>query len=243
MEFASIKAITIDAIGTVVAPTPSVGVILANCLQNQDVQCDWPNLTNSLQEAFEYFYEAAAPSRKVEGVTDRTEKLFWGKIFAKILGELFPRAPDAFLKKMVKAFWEAMSRPENWEEIPGARPPLELLSRCGYKIYIFSNGDSRLHKILKGLGLSSIAEAAFVATELGYRKPHPQAFAKVMSALRLPPEAFLHVSGDREEDVLGAMQAGWSGAFLHASSPKNKSLLHVQRLGDLVERLMPSDRA
>lgn len=241
MSFDSVKVVTIDAIGTLIAPVPSVGAILAKCLRNQSLQLEWPILEESLQEAFDFFYEAAIPSRKTEGLTDRTEKAFWMKIFSKILGELLPRAPDSFLKKMTNEFWEAMSRPENWDELPGARPPLELLSRCGYKICILSNGDSRLHKILKGLGLSSIAEAAFVATELGYRKPHPEAFIKVMQALRLPPEAFLHVSGDREEDVLGATQAGWKGAFLHPLPPKNSNLLHVQRLGDLVELLMPSE--
>lgn len=240
MSFESVKAITIDAIGTLIEPVPSVGSILANCLRSQSTQMDWPNLAESLQEAFDFFYEAATPLRKTQGLTDRTEKAFWMKIFSKILSEILPRAPDTFLKKMTKAFWDAMSRPENWDEIPGARPPLELLSRCGYKVCIFSNGDSRLHKILKGLGLHSIAESTFVATELGYRKPHPQAFIKVMDALRLPPEAFLHVSGHREEDVIGAMQAGWKAAFLHSLPPKNENLLHVQRLGDLVELLMPT---
>jgi putative hydrolase of the HAD superfamily len=233
-----IQAITIDAMGTLILPAPSIGAVLAKGLSDEVPH--GVDLEGALSEAFRRAHEGALTSRKTECITERGEKLFWGKVYHQVLQAVFPHEKEPFFKKCTKKIWEAVGRPENWDEVPGSRPPLELLSRCGYKIYIFSNGDSRLPKILKGLGLTTLVEEVFVATDIGYRKPHPQAFLTVQENIGLPPHALLHVSGERELHAQGALQAGWNAAFVGPVPPKNERIRHLQRLGDLVEWLMPA---
>lgn len=236
MDRTLIKAITIDAIGTLVEPRPSVGAIYAKTLSSAGALLP-QKIEQNLENHFQKIHRNLSAKHALSGITERNEKKFWHQIIQQTLEACVPKVTEIQLKAWIRLLWEQLAKPENWDEIPGSRPPIEVLTRCAYPVYIFSNADGRLHKILKGLGLTTLVQDVFLATDIGYRKPHPQAFAAVQDALGLEPAEILHVGNDSEADVHGALAAGWQTAYL-GDDIVPKGTLKLNRLGDLVELLL-----
>lgn len=246
-SLAHIKAITIDAIDTLITPDPSIGAIYARSFHDKGFTFPPENIAN-FNKIFRKIYQELTAVRKLTPATERGDKLFWTQVFQKTLQVLIPDIHENTLKASTKHLWTELSKPENWKEIPGTRSPLELLTHAGYKIYIFSNADQRLQKILKGLGLLAFIEDIFLANDLGYRKPHPQSFAAVQDALGLEPSQILHIGNHPKIDIEGAQNAGWHTAYiktltkniLETNGEAKNNTLSINRLGDLTEILLKS---
>ena len=63
-------------------------------------------------------------------------------------------------------------------------------------------------KILETVGLSSYFETILISGDLGYRKPHPLVFERLIEAMGGDPDKILYVGDDPEPDIAGALQAG-----------------------------------
>jgi putative hydrolase of the HAD superfamily len=95
---------------------------------------------------------------------------------------------------------------------------LRSLHSAGLRLFVLSNNDERLYSILDGLGIGRYFEAVFVSAELGAEKPSNRIFEFVQEWIKVEPQKILHVGDNPQEDVQGAMRAGWHAALVGTSA-------------------------
>ena len=111
-------------------------------------------------------------------------------------------------------------------EIPGMAA---VLRRAGERLplYLFSNSN-QAHQLVwsrRFTGVLGLFRRVFVSSDLGRRKPEPEAFRTVAAAIGVPPQRILFFD-DSPENVAGARAAG-----LRA--------VHVRSMDDVEEGLRP----
>lgn len=116
-------------------------------------------------------------------------------------------------------------------EVPGIRALLEEAARQR-PLYLFSNTNVSHHRLWASRHAELLApfRRIFVSSELGKRKPTPEAFHAVAQAIDVPPERILFFD-DALDNVNGALAVGMQA-------------IHVQSIADIeraIERLHDAD--
>ena len=114
---------------------------------------------------------------------------------------------DARVSEAVEAYFSAFV--DNARPLPGTAEILAAL-KPRYRLGLLSNltHGPAARRILDHLKLSSYFEVLLVSGDLGYRKPHPQIFQRLIDALEVPPASILFVGDDPRTDVQGSLLAG-----------------------------------
>jgi putative hydrolase of the HAD superfamily len=116
------------------------------------------------------------------------ENMPWEDMIAKVV-EVFDHSSET--KKRVRKFvrdYEA-SRKTN-KELIDLFPKLHAL---GLKIGILSNATTQLRKWLEDEGITPFADVVIISGEIGYQKPHKEAFNILFERLELAPGQVIFV--------------------------------------------------
>lgn len=187
-----IRAITVDAGGTLLFPWPSVGQIYARVVA---------------QAGF-----AAPPAEDIDRNFAQAWKLQpdfthtkpeWRAVVQSSLGSAF-LLTDA----MFETIYEEFNSPECWRIAPGAKKVLEWARSQGIKLAVVSNWDERLRPLLRRLEMADWFDHVVVSSEMGFTKPDSRIFSHACSLLEVAPEEAIHVGDSLREDVDGALGAG-----------------------------------
>jgi len=109
------------------------------------------------------------------------------------------------------------------EEVVGIARALQA---AGQRTAVFSNASTRLEQDMSTMGVHELFHHVANSSRIGLAKPDVAAFAHVADQLGVPPARLLFVD-DREENVRGAVDAGW-----HAVQMRDAA-----SLGDVLRRL------
>ena len=114
---------------------------------------------------------------------------------------------DSRVTQAVEAYFSAFV--DNARALPGTADMLAAL-KPRYRLGLLSNltHGPAARQILNHVNLSAYFEVLLVSGDLGYRKPHPQAFQTLIEALDAPPASIAFVGDDPRTDVQGAFLAG-----------------------------------
>lgn len=109
-----------------------------------------------------------------------------------------------------------------------------------YRLGLVSNfDDSRTgHEIVRDTGVADMFEVVILSADVGFRKPNPRIFHRLLDLLRLPPQEVLFVGDTPREDVAGAQSVGmpvaWlsegKGPFPEGMSPPDFTLTNLTAL-------------
>lgn len=92
---------------------------------------------------------------------------------------------------------------------------LERLRRAGLRIAILTNGPSDgQRRKLKATGLGDAVDHVAIGEEVGFSKPHPQAFTRVGERLAIAGAQTLMVGDSPTLDYEGALAAGLNAVLL-----------------------------
>jgi putative hydrolase of the HAD superfamily len=105
-----------------------------------------------------------------------------------------------------------------WELFEDTLPALERLSAAGSTHAILSNHVPELRQMVAALGLDEVVAVLSCSAETGFEKPHVQAFASVLEALR-PSEVWM-VGDNIVADVLGAEALGIPAVLVRRPDPR-----------------------
>jgi putative hydrolase of the HAD superfamily len=223
-----IEGIVLDAVGTLIKPTPSVADAYADAALRQGVELDREEIRRRFQASFRD--DAIRGDRGVYSTDEATERRRWRAIVARVLPEVAD--PDRAFDEL----WDHFGRPESWRCFPDAVPALRAFHEAGMEVCIGSNFDGRLRQVVAGLPeLAAMVDGLVVSSEVGFRKPHGSFFGAVGERLRLPLDRILSVGDDLENDVFGAIRAGLSAVFLDRGQEAPEGVTHVATLTSAAE--------
>ena len=114
---------------------------------------------------------------------------------------------------MARQFRRIYTNPGRWRLFDDAIPTLRKLELLGWTNVVLSNHVPELQGIIRHLGLSHYVAEVFNSAEIGYEKPHPQAFRTVLDAF--PGATARWMIGDSlDADITGADAMGIPGILV-----------------------------
>jgi len=135
-----------------------------------------------------------------EAMTGRLTAEEWAARIGELLAERHPEVDvDACSTMWLATEWRVD------EEVVGIA---RALQQAGQRTAVFSNASTRLEQDMSSMGVADLFHHVANSSRIGLAKPDVAAFAHVADQLGEPPERLLFVD-DREENVVGALDAGW----------------------------------
>lgn len=102
----------------------------------------------------------------------------------------------------------------SWSLYPDVLPCLEVLA--AYPLGLITNGDSdQQRQKLDETGIAGYFNSVVVSGDVGVAKPARQIFERSAAELGLSPSELLFIGDNPENDVHGAMHAGWGAIWLN----------------------------
>ncbi len=209
-KYSSIVALSFDAAGTLIRPVEKVGSVYARIAARHHLACD----AGMLQAAFlAAFTEIRPPAPELYRADDG--RTYW----RAIVDRTFEQAGRVTVTDpLFESLYSHYANPAAWSLLPGVRETLALLVPA-YRLAVLSNFDSRLIRILNGLGIGDSFGALLYSTAIGYDKPAPQAFHAVSETLGVRPQQILHIGDDPQRDWAGAIASGMQVYRLSPAHP------------------------
>lgn len=231
-----VRAVLLDAFGTVVHPEPGWEGLRASCLAI--VHGTWTGRAIALGSWLRAYEQARAEQH--ETVRDGYREFDFPARFARSLllcgiprdeaeewGQLAHERYHRFQAGLVHAY-----------DSPTAT--LARLKAEGYKTALVSNyaHTAVLRDALARLGLATYLDALIVSADVGYLKPHRRIFEAALEALDVPADEAVMVGNDLQWDVEGAKAAGiraiWTPYPRVSPAPTNSIAdAVVERLADV----------
>lgn len=194
-----LRAVLVDAVGTVVFPREPVGATYARLAGGGDPE--------ALQQAFRAQLRGrppmAFPDRPADAVR-AAERAWWQALVA----DVFATAGVALPAGTFDRLWAHYATADAWRAAPGAHALLRGLRQRGLRTGMVSNFDHRLPAILAGLDLARLLDVVVVPADVGAAKPDARIFLAALARLGVAPAAALYVGDDADDDIAGATAAG-----------------------------------
>jgi putative hydrolase of the HAD superfamily len=181
------------------------------------------------EDAFRKAHRQAAMDHLAECQKDgrETHNRFW--ISAALAGQGYQVSPDDLrIAKAVERYFSAFL--EYCRLIPGTGEMLEILQKR-YRLGLLTNftHGPAARNILDHLGITSFFGIILISGELGYRKPHPSVFLKLIEQFGVETEQILYVGDDLEPDIKGARAVGlqpvWTTYVMDHQIPYARGIL------------------
>jgi putative hydrolase of the HAD superfamily len=206
----TIKAVFFDAAGTLIKPARSVGESYAAIAAKHGKEVSSTNITERFRTCFD-----AAPRLAFPGATEDTvaalERDWWKSLVAQVFE---PWSPFVRFEEYFAELFAYFASPNAWTLYPEVLETLTSLKERDLILDVISNFDSRLVRILDGLGAGAQFENIFVSSRIGYAKPDGRIFNAALSCHGLAPAQALHVGDSEINDLSGANKAGLKGILV-----------------------------
>ena len=169
---ARIRAVYFDAAGTLMKPARRVGESYAAIAAKYGKTVSPGDLFERFRICFDDAPRLAFPDAAPDEV-DKLERDWWKKLVAQVFEPWgrFDNFEDYFAE-----LFAYFAEPSAWNLYPEALDTLSALHKRNVTLAVISNFDSRLVRILEGLGAGSWFADIFVSSRVGYAKPDRQIF-------------------------------------------------------------------
>ena len=201
---ARIKAVYFDAAGTLIKPARRVGESYAAIAAKYGKTVAPIDLLERFHICFDAAPRLAFPHAAPREI-DRLEQDWWKNLVAQVF-EPWGHFDD--FDKYFDELFAYFADPRAWALYPEVSDTLAALRQRGVTLAVISNFDSRLVRILDGLGAGSWFADVFVSSRVGYAKPDRQIFDAALGRHGLAPGNAIHVGDSETNDLLGAQNAG-----------------------------------
>ncbi|XP_073305854.1 uncharacterized protein [Primulina huaijiensis] len=213
------KALLVDAVGTLLVPSQPMAQIYREIGEKYGVDYSEVEILNRYRRA----YGQPWGKSRLRYVDDG--RPFWQFIVSYSTGcsalQYFEELYDYYTTEKAWHFCD-----------PNAEKVFYSLRKCGIKVAVVSNFDTRLRPLLRALKCDHWFDAVAVSAEVEAEKPNPMIFLKACELLGVQPEDAVHVGDDRRNDIWGARDAGCD-AWLWGSDVNSFEEV-AQRIGVLV---------
>jgi putative hydrolase of the HAD superfamily len=215
-----IKAIFLDAVGTLFHLTQTVGDHYALVGSQVGLKLN----ARQLDRAFYTAWKQVPRRTAIDGPRRNDDKDWWRDLVNLVLDQVAPSLSEFDRDNFFEIAYEHFAEPGVWELYPEVVDVLEKL-QPRFQLAVISNFDGRLRFILWHLGISKYLGHVFISSELGADKPDPEVFCRAVKLIDLKPNQVLHVGDDSERDWKAAAEAGLSVFKLDRQTNSLRDLL------------------
>jgi putative hydrolase of the HAD superfamily len=202
-----VRAILLDALGTLVALEPPVPALAALLRERHGIDVSPEDARRAMLAEMSHYREQCVRAADAESLA--TLRLECAAIVAAELRlEL--------TSSQLVATLLASLRFRVFPEVPGA---LASWRRAGVRLVVASNWDVSLHDVLRETGLRERLDGVVTSAEVGASKPAPELFAAALRVAGAAPTEAIHVGDSLSEDVAGARAAGIRAVLLAREHP------------------------
>jgi putative hydrolase of the HAD superfamily len=225
-----IRAVTLDAAGTLVTVAEPVGQTYARIAARHGLRVSPAAAEGEFRAAM-----AAAPplafGNDPTDLRDR-ERAWWSAVVRRALPTMTAGAAfDATFDALFAHYADARA----WRVFPEVPETLAALRARGLVLAVVSNFDTRLGPLLDALGIAAHLDAVVHSSAAGAAKPDAAIFRAALERLAVSPDGTLHAGDDPVADVAGARGAGLHAALVDrrgGGSPP-PDVLRLRSLADL----------
>lgn len=210
----AIKAIFFDAAGTLIKPARPVGDSYAIIAKKYGIDLAPAELTERFRCSFNGSLPLAFPGATSSQLA-ALEQAWWKDLVLRIFEPWgrFERFDDYFAE-----LFEYFAGAAAWTVYPEVPAMLENLKERGLVLDVISNFDSRLHRILTGLGIANHFDEVFVSSAVGHAKPDPRIFQAALERHQLNAAQAVHIGDSEMNDVEGAQSVGLRAILVDRNS-------------------------
>ena len=198
------KAVFLDAAGTLFESTRPVAVTYAEMAQRYGKSVCSEEVSRRFRDCF-----ASAPPMAFPGSDgqrlEALERAWWHDVVRRIFE---PAGPFLRFEDYFDELFAYFARPDSWVLYDDARATLDALKKRGLILTMISNFDSRVLKIIHGLGIADYFDSVFISSSAGFAKPAAGIFRLALERHDIAPDEALHVGDSPETDIEGALRAG-----------------------------------
>ncbi len=126
-------------------------------------------------------------------------------------------------------------RLDRWSVFPDTEAALDRLRRAGWRQAILSNHCPELPDLVRGLGLTGYFDVVLTSATIGFEKPHPEAYARVLRELGHPETVWM-IGDSPEVDIAGARRCGIPGVLVRRPAPGFGYAADLTTAVEMIER-------
>lgn len=208
-----IRALFVDAAGTLLKPREPVGVSYARVARRHGQEVD----PAAVQPRFRAALHGRAGQRQ-EG----DGRAYWRGVVAESVG-----VDDEALFEELYALY---AEPRAWWVDTDALRGLGGIARRGVRLGIVSNWDTRLRSLYTRMALDRMFPWLVCSAEVELEKPDPAIFHLACELVGVEPAEAVHVGDDPERDVAGASRAGLGAVHYEEDAGWGEALRQLDRL-------------
>jgi putative hydrolase of the HAD superfamily len=205
-------AVTLDALGTLVALEPPAPLLVAE-LRARGFDVGARQAAAAITAEIAYYrtnHDMAGDAASLARLRARcTEVLRAGLLRA---GADVAALPAAELQDALLASLRFVA----YDEVPAA---LRALRDAGHRLVVVSNWDVSLHEMLCTTGLDALVDGAISSAEAGVAKPGAAIFERALALVGGRASAALHAGDSLEYDIAGARAAGLRPVLVARGAP------------------------
>ena len=203
-----IRAVTIDALGTLVHMLPPGPRLRQQLRERAGVDVSEEQATAGFAAEIRYYLEHHLEGGDPQSLD--TLRDHCASVLRDALGLEQVELP------VVR---EAMLASLHFEAFPDAVPALDQLRSGGLRMVAASNWDSSLPEVLERTGLAPLLDGVVSSAAAGAAKPDPRLFEAALKLAGVAPGDALHVGDRPDKDVEGAHALGMSAVLIARDGP------------------------
>ncbi len=185
----TVRAVTWDAVGTLIAVAGSVGGVYAEVAAAHGMTIAAADLDARFHGAF---HQVATRWGVPYGADEADARAFWDQV---VRATFAVPVPDALPRDCYDVFAEARC----WRVLPGVREALAAIAARGLPQAVVSNFDIRLPPLLRDLDLGPFVTVV-TSAGVGAAKPNPAPLLAAVQTLGVTPREVLHIGDSARED-------------------------------------------
>ena len=201
------KVIYLDAFGTLFGLKGSVGQLYSALARRAQVETDPQALDRAFYQSFVAAERLAFPGAAPTDIP-LLEYHWWQAIVAETFEQVGVLDRFSDFEAFYKDLYDHFATVTPWQVYADTLPSLRRWQSMGIELGIISNFDSRLHQVLKVLGLAPHFQTVTISTEVGAAKPSVKIFQAALAKHDCAADQAWHIGDSKSEDYAGAQAAG-----------------------------------
>jgi putative hydrolase of the HAD superfamily len=223
-----VKAILLDALGTLVALEPPAPRLQAELAGRFGIPVTVEQAAAAIAAEIAY-YRAHLDEGRDQAHVDALRRRC-----ASVLRRALP--PSERLEAVgEEALTEALLASLHFRVFDEVSAVLDEARERGLRLVVVSNWDVSLHDVLDRLRVAPRVDGILTSAEAGVRKPAAEIFERALTMAGVRADEAIHVGDSLEEDVAGAHNAGIVPVLIRRDGgPGPEGVRTISHLGELL---------